>query len=120
MKSNRAERPLDTSAVLTFIYLLVPRDGLEDAMVSAAWTMARLLQADAGSLGSRLHRTDTGALVSISMWPDRATWEARNRPGPAFDAARIALDRTVERFETIFVNEAIVFNTLVDVPLTPP
>ncbi|MFM5917414.1 MAG: antibiotic biosynthesis monooxygenase family protein [Novosphingobium sp.] len=106
--------------MITFIYVIQPKTGMEDAFFSASWSLANLLKLKSGSLGSRLYRSDDNKLVSISMWPSAEHLENSRSPDPELDAARDRLDRSVEKFEAMFVLNDVVFNCLEDLPPKSP
>ncbi len=57
------------------LYEFKLKPGTEPAFREAWGTATRAIRARYGTSGSRLHRTDDGALVAYAVWPDRATWE---------------------------------------------
>jgi len=67
------DRPGPAFAVL-YRWRLVPG---REASFEAAWArMTERIAADAGGLGSRLHRAADGTWAAYAQWPDRAAWEA--------------------------------------------
>jgi quinol monooxygenase YgiN len=79
-----------------------------EAAFRAAWAqMTLLLRARCGSLGSRLHRGDDGALVAYAQWPDRATWQQSSLVGPDVDALRAEMARTAERMGSVVELEVL-------------
>lgn len=59
------------------IYEFVAKPGNEDNFIEAWYDVTRGIYEEMGSLGSRLHHTDTtGVFIAYAQWPDRKTWEA--------------------------------------------
>ncbi|WP_066552865.1 antibiotic biosynthesis monooxygenase family protein [Croceicoccus bisphenolivorans] len=56
------------------------KPGKEEQFRSAWRRGTELIRKHYGSLGSRLHRDDTGRFIGVAEWPDRDTWQQ------AFDA----------------------------------
>ena len=63
---------------------------------------------NAGSLGSRLHRADTGEHIGYAQWPCRRVWE-RQRAGsdPDLQAHRRAMRTCCESIEVVYELETM-------------
>lgn len=70
------------------IYEFEVKEGREPAFREAWLELTRLIYRQAGSLGSRLHHTNTpGLMLGYAQWPSREHWrQAGTLNGP--DAAR--------------------------------
>jgi len=58
------------------IYEFEVRPGRTEAFEAAWLALTQGIYRRCGSLGSRLHTTDTDLMVAYAQWPDRATWLA--------------------------------------------
>lgn len=80
-----------------------------------AWELVtREFVANAGSLGSRLHRSSDGVLVAYAQWPSRAAWETAAVTSGEGRAALAILRAAEERFEPIHLE--VVTDQLVGAP----
>ena len=70
-----------------------------------AWeTLTREFLKNAGSFGSRLHRSSDGVWVSYAQWPSRAAWERATVSSSEGQAALNTLSAAIEeRFEPILL-----------------
>jgi Antibiotic biosynthesis monooxygenase len=57
------------------LYRFKLKAGTEPAFREAWRTGTHAIRSRYGTSGSRLHRTDDGALLAYAVWPDRAAWE---------------------------------------------
>lgn len=77
----------------------------KERQFQVAWEfVTREFLANAGSLGSRLHRSSDGTLVAYAQWPDRLSWE---RAAVSSEEGRAALDSLLaavqEQFEPLLL-----------------
>lgn len=49
------------------------RSGVEDAFVERWSELTEFIHAEAGGLGSRLHKSSEGKFVAYAQWPDKKT-----------------------------------------------
>jgi len=66
-------------------------------------TVTKYLYEHAGSLGSRLHRADTGVYIGYAQWPSRDVWEQpRDRSDADLQAYRQAMRACCEAVEVMY------------------
>ena len=80
---------METPRMLAVIYRWRVAPGKEQQFQVAWEFVTREFLANAGSLGSRLHRSSDGMWVAYAQWPDRDSWE---RATASSDEGRLALD----------------------------
>lgn len=64
---------------------------------------------NAGSLGSRLHRTSTGEYIAYAQWQTRSQWEQqREKSDPALRQHRQAMRECCEGIEVLYELNVVV------------
>jgi len=66
------------------------RAGQEQAFLQAWETATRMIRAERGGLGSRLHRGEDGVWTAYAQWPDQETWQRSQALGPGEGAEVVA------------------------------
>lgn len=90
------------------IYEFKARPGQENNMEVAWAEVTDAIYEVQGSLGSRLHRTDTeGVYIAYAQWPSRAIYEAADsaRYSEAQQAARLRMKEAMASVKTLHLVE---------------
>ncbi len=75
----------------------------EEALFESAWEeLTKLIYAYEGSLGSRLHKSDSGKYIAYAQWPDQPTHEfAGEHLPPEAEAPRSIMYRGCSEVKTL-------------------
>ncbi|MEP1741726.1 MAG: antibiotic biosynthesis monooxygenase [Kangiellaceae bacterium] len=60
------------------MFEFVVNEGCEKQFIEKWTKVTQGIYLFKGSLGSRLHRNESGELIAYAQWPDRQTWEKSN------------------------------------------
>ena len=97
--------------MFSVIYQFVVKAGCEEQFVQAWEQRTEEIKIAHGGLGSRLHRTSSGAWLAYAQWPSRDMWKSAGNSGivtPASMAMKEALLSSETIFELDVVSDLLV------------
>ncbi|GJQ62198.1 MAG: hypothetical protein SCALA702_12510 [Melioribacteraceae bacterium] len=85
------------------IYEFKAKPGLENEFIDAWYEVTRGIYTEMGSLGSRLHSTETaGKFIAYAQWPDRNVWQKETRfSNQSFVDASEKMKKTMESIKIL-------------------
>ena len=83
------------------MYTSAVKPGCASAFRQHWLAVTQYLYQQAGSLGSRLHRTTHGEYIGYAQWPSRAQW-AQERSDPELQAHRQAMRASCETIAVLY------------------
>lgn len=77
---------------ITYRFTLMKPSEANEARFTACWLgITEFFKAEAGALGSRLHKGEDGAFYAYAQWPDKQTFEAAGSILPTEDFVRLRM-----------------------------
>lgn len=90
------------------IYRFKVKKNNEEIFIEAWEDLTKLIYRHEGSLGSRLHKSDSNEFIAYAQWPDRATWKnSGDRLPPEADIVWKNMREACEEVENIYELDSI-------------
>ena len=101
------ERQRGDQAIFCVLYKFTVKSGHEAAFRRHWLNVTQHLYRYAGSLGSRLHKANTGEYIGYAQWPSRHVWEQqREKSDTASQAHRQAMRACCASIEVLYELDA--------------